>query len=72
MAYRLAIARAPTSSSPTAWSTKDGHLWCATRTRSAAHRRGDRPEFAARKTEKSVDGQKIAGWFTEDFTPGRN
>jgi glycerophosphoryl diester phosphodiesterase len=26
------------------------------------------PEFAARKTEKIVDGQKQTGWFVEDFT----
>jgi glycerophosphoryl diester phosphodiesterase len=28
----------------------------------------DRPEFAARKTTKLIDGQSITGWFTEDFT----
>jgi len=28
----------------------------------------DRPEFAARRTTKSVDGQDHTGWFTEDFT----
>ena len=27
-----------------------------------------RPEFASRKTEKTIDGQKQVGWFTEDFT----
>lgn len=27
-----------------------------------------RPEFAARKTTKIVDGQTVTGWFTEDFT----
>ena len=26
------------------------------------------PEFAARKATKTVDGQQITGWFTEDFT----
>lgn len=26
------------------------------------------PQFADRKTEKTVEGEKIAGWFTEDFT----
>ncbi|EIL97113.1 glycerophosphodiester phosphodiesterase [Rhodanobacter thiooxydans] len=26
------------------------------------------PEFAARKTTKTVDGQAVTGWFTEDFT----
>lgn len=28
----------------------------------------DHPEFAARKTTKTIDGQQITGWFTEDFT----
>jgi len=28
----------------------------------------DHPEFAARKTGKTIDGQQITGWFTEDFT----
>lgn len=26
------------------------------------------PEFAARKTIKTIDGAKVTGWFTEDFT----
>ncbi len=26
------------------------------------------PAFASRKTEKTVDGQKVVGWFVEDFT----
>ena len=26
------------------------------------------PEFAARKTEKVIDGENHVGWFTEDFT----
>ena len=28
----------------------------------------DKPEFAARKRTKVVDGQTLTGWFTEDFT----
>ena len=28
----------------------------------------DRPEFAGRKATKTIDGQPITGWFTEDFT----
>src|SRR5690554_2302093 len=28
----------------------------------------DHPEFADRHTKKTVDGQKISGWFVEDFT----
>lgn len=27
-----------------------------------------KPEFAARKATKSIDGQPMTGWFTEDFT----
>jgi glycerophosphoryl diester phosphodiesterase len=27
-----------------------------------------RPEFAARKATKSIDGKDVTGWFTEDFT----
>lgn len=28
----------------------------------------ERPEFAGRRTTKSIDGITITGWFTEDFT----
>jgi glycerophosphoryl diester phosphodiesterase len=28
----------------------------------------DRPEFADRRTTKTVDGLELSGWFTEDFT----
>lgn len=28
----------------------------------------DRPEFADRRTTKSVDGAELTGWFAEDFT----
>lgn len=49
--------------------TKDGHLVCRhendiTGTTDVA----SRPEFASRKTTKSVDGEAHTGWFTEDFT----
>ena len=27
-----------------------------------------RPEFAGRRTKKSVDGKEVEGWFSEDFT----
>ncbi|MFC5246899.1 glycerophosphodiester phosphodiesterase [Streptomyces nigrescens] len=49
--------------------TKDGHLVCrhendiTATTDVSAH-----PEFAERKTTKTVDGAKLTGWFTEDFT----
>lgn len=49
--------------------TKDGHLVCRhendiTGTTDVA----DHLEFASRKTTKTVDGTKLTGWFTEDFT----
>ncbi|MEV4434286.1 glycerophosphodiester phosphodiesterase [Streptomyces sp. NPDC049555] len=49
--------------------TKDGHLVCRhendiTATTDVA----SRPEFASRKTTRTVDGEKHTGWFTEDFT----
>ncbi|MGX9922890.1 glycerophosphodiester phosphodiesterase [Streptomyces sp. NPDC002248] len=49
--------------------TKDGHLVCRhendiTQTTDVAQH----PEFAARRTTKTVDGAKLTGWFTEDFT----
>ncbi|MFT4936584.1 MAG: glycerophosphoryl diester phosphodiesterase [Pseudoalteromonas distincta] len=28
----------------------------------------DRPDFADRRTERLIDGVKVSGWFTEDFT----
>ncbi|MEU6735264.1 glycerophosphodiester phosphodiesterase [Streptomyces physcomitrii] len=49
--------------------TKDGHLVCRhendiTATTDVAQH----PEFAGRKTTKSIDGVQLTGWFTEDFT----
>ncbi|MET9363540.1 glycerophosphodiester phosphodiesterase [Streptomyces sp. NPDC006632] len=49
--------------------TKDGHLVCrhendiSATTDVSAH-----PEFASRRTTKSIDGTAVTGWFTEDFT----
>ena len=28
----------------------------------------DRPEFADRRTTKTIDGAELTGWYTEDFT----
>ncbi|MFJ6631467.1 glycerophosphodiester phosphodiesterase [Streptomyces sp. NPDC091376] len=49
--------------------TKDGHLVCRhendiTGTTDVA----SRPEFASRRTTRSIDGISLTGWFTEDFT----
>jgi glycerophosphoryl diester phosphodiesterase len=49
--------------------TKDGHLVCRHENDiSATTDVSDHPEFAGRRTTKTVDGNAITGWFTEDFT----
>ncbi|MBL1096491.1 glycerophosphodiester phosphodiesterase [Streptomyces coffeae] len=49
--------------------TKDGHLVCRHENDiTATTDVSDHPEFADRKTTKTVDGTKLTGWFTEDFT----
>lgn len=67
--YRLAIEMGADFVEPDLVSTKDGVLVCRHEneiggtTDVAAH-----PEFAARRTTKTIDGQTVEGWFTEDFT----
>lgn len=69
MAYRLAIEEGCDFIEPDLVVTRDGHL--VVRHENEIGGTTDvaaRPEFAARKTEKVIDGEKLAGWFTEDFT----
>lgn len=69
MGYTLAIDEGADFIEPDLCATKDGHL--VVRHENEIGGTTDvasRPEFAARKTEKVIDGQKISGWFTEDFT----
>lgn len=67
--YRLAIELGADYIEPDLVLTKDGVLVArheneiSETTDVAAH-----PEFAARKATKTIDGQKVTGWFTEDFT----
>lgn len=67
--YRLAIELGADYIEPDLVLTKDGVLVArheneiSETTDVAAH-----PEFAARKATKAIDGQKMTGWFTEDFT----
>ncbi len=67
--YAKAIQDGADFIEPDLVSTKDGALVSrheneiSGTTDVAAH-----PEFAARKTTKTIDGQAIEGWFTEDFT----
>ncbi|MFE9249384.1 glycerophosphodiester phosphodiesterase [Streptomyces sp. NPDC007088] len=49
--------------------TKDGHLVCRHENDITATTDVSRhPEFASRRTAKTVDGAELTGWFTEDFT----
>ncbi len=67
--YTVAIAQGADFIEPDLVSTRD-HVLVARHeneisgtTDVAAH-----PEFAGRKATKVIDGQSVAGWFTEDFT----
>ncbi|MEI7031942.1 glycerophosphodiester phosphodiesterase [Streptomyces pratensis] len=49
--------------------TKDGHLVCRHENDiSATTDVADHPEFAGRRTTRTIDGRSQTGWFTEDFT----
>ncbi|MGD9484213.1 glycerophosphodiester phosphodiesterase [Streptomyces sp. TRM70308] len=49
--------------------TRDGHLVCRHENEIGGTTDvAEHPEFAARRTTKTVDGRDITGWFTEDFT----
>jgi glycerophosphoryl diester phosphodiesterase len=67
--YAKAIQDGADFIEPDLVSTRDGVLVArhenniAETTDVAAH-----PEFAARKTTKTIDGMPLTGWFTEDFT----
>lgn len=68
-AYTLAIEQGADFIEPDLVPTKDGALVArheneiSDTTDVAAH-----PEFAARRTTKTIDGKSVTGWFTEDFT----
>ena len=69
LAYERAIAQGADFIEPDLVPTKDGHL--VSRHENEIGGTTDvasRPEFAARKATKTIDGQSITGWFTEDFT----
>ena len=67
--YELAIELGADVIEPDLVATSDGVLVArheneiSGTTDVAAH-----PEFAARRTTKSIDGANVTGWFTEDFT----
>jgi len=78
--YELAIAQGADYIEPDLVSTKDGILIARHENAIAKvdPKTGevieattdviDHPEFADRKTTKTIDGEEITGWFTEDFT----
>jgi len=68
-AYRVAIEQGADFIEPDLVPTKDGALVARhendiTGTTNVA----ELPQFAARKTTKTIDGAAVTGWFTEDFT----
>jgi len=68
-AYARAIEDGADAIEPDLVSTRDGHLV-------ARHENeiggttdvASRPEFAARKTRRRIDGEEVEGWFVEDFS----
>lgn len=68
-AYELAFALGADAVEPDIVATSDGVLVLRheneiSGTTDVAHH----PEFASRKTTKTIDGASLTGWFTEDFT----
>lgn len=69
LAYELAIDEGADFIEPDLCPTKDGHLVARHEpeiggtTNVASH-----PEFADRKKTLVIDGERITGWFTQDFT----
>ena len=67
--YRLAIAQGADFIEPDLVLTRDGHMVVRHENEvSGTTDVAKHSEFAARKTTKIIDGEKVEGWFTEDFT----
>lgn len=67
--YELAIEQGADFIEPDLVLTKDGVLVARHENEiSETTDVADRPEFAARKATKTIDGAAVTGWFTEDFT----
>ncbi len=68
-AYRLAIRQGADFIEPDLVATKDGVLIARHENEiSGTTDVAQRPEFAGRKTTKTIDGVAVTGWFTEDFS----
>lgn len=69
LSYALAIEQGADFIEPDLVPTRDGVLVARHENNIAETTDvADHPEFAARKTVKTIDGEKQTGWFTEDFT----
>jgi glycerophosphoryl diester phosphodiesterase len=68
-AYRVAIGMGADFIEPDLVATKDGVLVVRHENEIGGTTDvADHPEFAARRTTKTIDGKPVTGWFTEDFT----
>jgi glycerophosphoryl diester phosphodiesterase len=68
-AYQLAIDQGADFIEPDLVMTKDGVLVCRHENEIGSTTDvASRPEFRDRRVAKLIDGQPVAGWFTEDFT----
>ena len=69
LSYQLAIVQGADFIEPDLVPTKDGVLVARHENEiSGTTDVADHPEFAARRTSKTIDGAPVTGWFTEDFT----
>jgi glycerophosphoryl diester phosphodiesterase len=68
-AYKLAFDQGADFVEPDVVPTRDGHLVARHENEiSGTTDVAEHPEFADRRTTKTIDGQALTGWFTEDFT----
>ncbi|MGQ3016127.1 glycerophosphodiester phosphodiesterase [Phenylobacterium sp.] len=69
MSYQRAIEQGADFIEPDLVMTRDGVLVARHENEiSETTDVADRPDFADRRTERLIDGVKVEGWFTEDFT----
>ncbi|MCW2567760.1 MAG: glycerophosphodiester phosphodiesterase [Mycobacterium sp.] len=67
--YALAVELGADYIEPDVVSTKDGVLVARHENEIGGTTNvADHPEFAGRRTTKTIDGTAVTGWFTEDFT----
>ena len=68
-AYRLAIAVGAEAIEPDVVATREGELVLRHENEiSGTTDVADHAEFADRRTTREIDGERVTGWFTEDFT----